>query len=652
MALEIKKDDAPGTYREEVNESGTRVTPLGTRNVAFVGLFEKGPTNQRVLIDTPEKLIEVFGTGNQELYGNEWYAIYDALEETDACWVVRVTNAPATIGDRMAYSAVNVVGGTVTQDTVFEVATSALVGSDLLPEGKGNTNDFNLAIESHTVVADALLISAKNVGKNGNLIGVVVEGNDKDLTLSTPTWSGTPSTQNVGDIYTATVSGSPVFFKAITGGEVGASEPVWTDIEIGKQFIDNEVIWMVVEEDAEKDVLGLRGKYPTSWWKMFKVTVHTRTDTSSAFGADVEEFFVTLDESLAPSGSTLFIDDVINGNSKYIYTRMDMLSDLVRGTFDPTDYEIGSSTAVQALGVGQDGVLNVSSADYIPQSLAGWSLFEFREYVEWNMAFVGADASLDATFQIAKKANSLASKRVLGNVFGQCDKVTDLRVDAVLTSSIPAFAGLSDPTRMSWFAGWDKRFDPFRGKKIFLPKAIEGLRARLKTNRILNEFDASAGEEVGVCKGFDQNVKWSKKSVGTLYANNINVSLDKGRQNVLWGQKTAQRIEEPRDRINVRTALDKIAMDLEQLGDTLIWKSISTKLVDRLYSLFDRNLTVKEGNGFFNTIDGRGYRITIDTSQASQNRLFVKISVRITSTLEWLGITLAVTSDSIEIVES
>lgn len=653
MTVEIRKDDAPGVYREEVNEAGTRVTPLGTRNVAFVGLFEKGPLNQRIRLRKQEDLISIFGYPNQELYGNDWYAIYDALEESDSCWVIRVSNNPATVGDKMAYSALSVTGGVSTKETIFELSSSEVVGSEKLPSGKGNSNDFILAIEEHTLASDTVLVSAKNVGVDGALIGVKIEGNDKSFTTVTPTWSGTPSTQAIGDIYTVNVGGTDRYFKAIVGGDVDATEPTWnTSVNIGEQYIDADVIWMEVEEDAEKDVLGLRGKYPNTWWKMFKIEISAKKDSSeSIFGAPKEEFYFTLDESLAPSGGSLFISDVINGNSSYIYTRIDKLENLVRGTFDPTDYETGLVT-IQGLGTGQNGNLTVSNGDYITQSVSAWNLFEHREYVEWNIGFVGADASLDATFQIAKKANALASKRVLGNIYSQCDKVTDVRKEQVVTSSIPAFAGLADPTRMSWYAGHDRRFDPFRGKKIFLPKSIEGLRSRLKTNRILNEFDANAGEEVGVCKGFAQNVEWTKADCGYLYALNINVALTKKKQSVLWGQKTAQRVEEPRDRQNVRTALDKIAVDLEQLGDTLIWKTISPKLIERLYSLFDRDLTAKEGQGFFNTLKGRGYRLTIDSSQASQNKLFVKVEVKIAPTLEWIGITLAVSDDSIEIVES
>jgi hypothetical protein len=90
--------------------------------------------------------------------------------------------------------------------------------------------------------------------------------------------------------------------------------------------------------------------------------------------------------------------------------------------------------------------------------------------------------------------------------------------------------------------------------------------------------------------------------------------------------------------------LDRVGMDLEQIGDTLIWKTITPKLIERLFSSFDRYLDGKAPS-FFDTTKSKGYILTVDDSQAQNNRLDVKIQVLPVGVLEYLGIDIIVSDE-------
>lgn len=660
MTVSIRKEDAPGTYLNEKDESGGQVNPASTRSVSVVGLFASGPINQRVRVRNQEELISTFGGADVPKYGYDWWVAYEALSETDEVYIVRVcqTDGTSTEADRVRY-ATAIWDGSVTGNwdetptAVPELKTSQVVNHTDLPTGKGYTASKNIALDGMSVATSGFGVASAYAGVGGNLIGIEVKGAIKTLAYVTPVWSG--STANplaVGDIYK---DSNNHVWRVVVGGELGATQPVWPATPtLGQSVSDGAVTWMATTELRERDVLGVSAKYPEIWWKILRLRVYVKPSASvtSFTGLSVkDEFLFTLDDSQTPSGATLHAPRVVNGKGQgLVYIKTADIDELVEASFDGSEYN--TSGIIGLLG-GQTGSNLVTSPNYLSEIEAGWELFRHREYSAWRLTSVGVTPDLDPTYSVNKKVNNICADRMGAMYTVQVSGIKDIRKETVEMTAEGAFAGLTEPSRGAAYAGYDRRRDPISGRLVWLPKSIEGLRAILKASRVANDAQAPAGAEVSVCRGFEQNVEFTKIDCGYLYARNINVSIKKPEGNVMWGQKTMQRVESKRDRINVRRILDKIGIDLEQIGDALIWKNISPTLIERLYSALDRNLEQRSGEGYFDVTTkeaGKGYRIKITRNGENKNRLDARVEVMPIDTLEWIGIELVVTDSGVESV--
>jgi hypothetical protein len=658
MAVTIRKEDAPGTYLAEKDESGGRVLPASTRGVAVVGYFAKGPVNRRVRLRSQDELISVFGASDIAKFGYAWWVAYEALTESDEVYVIRVVNDTAVANDKLLYAGLAYnAGWRTTFAGVAELPTSSVVSHESLPLGKGYSPDKIVSLDGMTVANDGFTLASAVPGLEGNLIGFEIDGAKANITTITPTWSATPSTPVLNDLYEDT-NGN--LWRITKSGAVGTTQPAWpTTPYFGQQVTDGNAVWTSTTEIREKDVLGLSAKYPTMWWKILRLRVYQKPNSSVTTFTGlpiVDEFFFTLDDSVTTGGVAMQANRIINGKGRnLVYIRVgsdfsDGTIDMSEGVFDGSEF---NTSGIKALLGGQVGVNSITHTSGLAQIGSGWELFKVREYSSWNLADTCVDPDLDATFSVSQKLNDVCATRMGAMYTAQVSKVTDIRKEQVEITAEPAFVGLKDASYGAFYAGFDRRRDPISGRLVWLPKSIEGLRAILKAGRMFNDAQAPAGAVVAVCKGIEQNVEFSKADCGYLYAKNINTSIKKPEGNVMWGQKTAQRTESKRDRINVRRILNKIGLDLEQIGDSLIWSNISPALMERLYTAVDRNLEQRSGEGYFDTSTkeaGKGYRVKVMRNPDNKNRLDVRVEVIPIDTLEWVGVEIVVTDAGVESV--
>ena len=89
------------------------VSLVATTPAAFVGRFDKGPVNERILISSVKELQETFGTPSVDRYGSDWWTCYNFLQYGNNLTVVRAQGAgatSATIGISGEYSSGVVLG--------------------------------------------------------------------------------------------------------------------------------------------------------------------------------------------------------------------------------------------------------------------------------------------------------------------------------------------------------------------------------------------------------------------------------------------------------------------------------------------------------------------------------------------------------------
>ena len=654
MTVAIKNTDAPGTYRSEKDESQGQPVPAGTRSVAVVGLFAKGPTNRRVKVSSPDELLAKFGAADVTKLGFAWWVAYEALSETTEVYIVRVINDPAT-GNKLKYASLrtdNTLPGWETASGVAELATSAVVAHDLLPVGKGYSANKIIALDGMTVNALGISIASAVAGLEGNLLGIEVVGAKLTLTYTaTSAWDATPDALVLGALFKD--SGNHVW-RVIKAGTVGITQPTWPATPyLGQTVTDGTVTWTSSTELRERDVLGVSARYPDFWQKVLRLRVYKKTSSSqtSFSGLPImDEFFFTPDETFTAGGSPMQLSAVVNGKGRgLVYGRAG--TDLATITLSTFDGSLYNTNGIEALLGGLESAVDINSVEYLPQVQAGWELFRNREYSSWNITCSDTTPDFDAAYLVSQRINDIVATRMDGMYTAQVSKIADIRKETVEQTADAAFAGLKDPSYAAFYAGFDLRVDPNTGKRTFIPKSIEGMRAILKASRMFNEAQAPAGADVGICRGIEQNVEFTKDDCGYLYSKNINVSIKKPEGNVLWGQKTAQRVVSKRDRINTRRILNTIGVEIEEVGDSLIWKNISPSLIERLYSAIDRKMEQRSGEGFFDLTSpdsGRGYRITVSRDPDNKNRLNARVVVLPVDTNEWIGVEIVVGSSGTE----
>jgi hypothetical protein len=88
---------SPSVTVTETDFSGI-VSLVATTPAAFVGRFDKGPLNKRILISNVKELQETFGTPSTLRHGSDWWTCYNFLQYGNNLTVVAVGGTGATSG--------------------------------------------------------------------------------------------------------------------------------------------------------------------------------------------------------------------------------------------------------------------------------------------------------------------------------------------------------------------------------------------------------------------------------------------------------------------------------------------------------------------------------------------------------------------------
>jgi len=72
------------------------VSLVATTPAAFVGRFDQGPVNERVLISSVKQLQEIFGEPSVQRYGTDWWTCYNFLQYGNNLTVVRAAGTGST----------------------------------------------------------------------------------------------------------------------------------------------------------------------------------------------------------------------------------------------------------------------------------------------------------------------------------------------------------------------------------------------------------------------------------------------------------------------------------------------------------------------------------------------------------------------------
>lgn len=566
----------PGIVINEIDNSAQTVTTYGSY-AAVMGRAMQGIANSKVLVSSRSGLIQQFGNpvvyGSYPLVSAIDYGIYAGLEALKE--TENLWYVRLTDGTETYSGACT--SGTY---TTVSAAASSVIASAVGYEA-GNTPSDIYELRTASVPVGQLLFASIGPGVYGNNIAVTVK--------------------------TSAVSG-----------------------------VNSD--WANLYDDK-----GVNSTGNPKWPKIFRVDVYVKDPTQawsdiSATSQPVETFYGTTDFVMTDNvGNSLFIEDVINGTSSYVYVR----AQATDGTL-PT-----SLVNITPLTGGKDAT-TVSKID--ASGLWG-SLFSNKERNPIDVAI-----ALPRTMNTDIDPNEITSlDTLIGTRYDfvvpvQVGALTATKEASIKTANTTA-QGLmiSNPSYFGKYVGWTLVYDAYNSSRVYLPNSIFAASVMLRTDRIAHPWDAPAGTDRGIISSGKQNIDIAPALGGRLYDLNINtIKYVNNIGNVIWGQKTAQLKNTARNRINVRRGLLFIEKNVEDILNGFLFKGNTTKERERVTSMVKAFMqTVLTGGGV------QSFKVVCDgtNNNTSSNTLVVDLYVQPTYTIEFIKLNTIISASSVTTAE-
>lgn len=567
----------PGIIRKEKDILEV-TTPAGTSVGVVVGGAKRGPVNRRFLVQTDKKLISLFG--NPISTNTNDFAIYggvEFLQESENLYFTRATNGDEKYANLYfpgEYDSLSVSSS----DSIDAVATSAYATNSWVANEYNDIQDIEDSLP--TPLSASLVIASIGPGLYGEDVGI-------KLTTSASLYSSATSA---------------------------------------------DVDWQFLYESPESNG-DPSSASDAKWKKVFKIDVYTRTTSADSFGTTPEESFLGSSGDLtSPNGTQLNIEQVVNGNSNYIY---------VKSNLSDGETPISTSGNTSALDNGVDSSTEIGAANVV----AAWDFYSSREDVTFNIG-VGTNASTTVSSKIASIAAS--RKDFIGTV--QVGAV-DVATATTLVSTGNAMS-YSEPSYIAKYSGWDQVYDSFNDKNVYVPKSLFGGVLMARTDNVAQTWNAPAGINRGILPVLDQKKRFSETEIGTLYDANINTSkFVKGVGHVMWGQRTAQQKNTALREIAVRRLLLYIENSLEPTLLGFLFEPNNTSTRTRIFSIVDGFMSkVQAGEGVTQ------YQVVVDetnnTSDDIDNGILnLDIYLTPTRTIENIVLQMVITRSGINLTE-
>ncbi len=660
--MAVKLQNIPSVRRQEINLS----TVLNPQNGATVGTVirsYKGRTKRPILVTSPSDFVSEFGapvftsgfaggtyTADQRTitvpdFGYGSYGVLYALEETSSVVVVRsVDNAT----DKYATTTVTTSAATATSATSanfgsgYTGSSTAVDATSYTPGSQFDTDTYISDIDGSTAPTGTQIKFAHLApSKFGNSIAVTIER----------PWVATTSAGTSAGAITSACDWLYTYdgFKDLgltTSGDTTTS--AWSNAtERNKNFpIASQVVKISVFVKPET----------SEWDKLYT----TSSDTSSGLLriTPVETFYCAVSDIVDSQKNSLFVEDVINGSSKYIYVKAP------RSTTLDTIYAVPTSASAYyktPTGTDENGTyVRYSSLATLGGGAVGngistnsndWSIFQNRTAVDVDVLLGTEVASTAGGMSTAKfKVTKVAAYRkdCFANVQSHNPskyKAQDIKTAELYGYSAPSYVGLA--------AGYSTVYDSYNSKNVWLPNVIFMTQVDLRRLTAGVPWEAPAGTDVGIVSVNEQFYRFTEPEMDMLSGSNINyLAYKRGYGFVVWGQRTANLKAEATNRKNVRYNLLYIQKNIENMLNQFIFTTNTAQTRNRAASLGDTFLGgVKAKGGLYD------YMLVCDESNnpasiIDNNEMNYDVYVKPTKTDEYINFNtiIARTGDSFDTV--
>lgn len=576
--MAIKKRSAAGIYITEKDVSDI-TQPAGTSTGATVVRAKKGRINYPQLVTSDKDYIDNFGkpvftsgtSTSDTLTPEMGYGAYAALVFLQESDSLYVVRDYDT-GDKYA---------TVQFDANGSTSATSADGVQATSDPNGVPDDLNTiyTLDQAIGTGKSLLIGAVGPGTDGNNLAVTVETFHADCD-----WFGQY------DDYTSSTDTS--------------AHPIESEI-----FKIN----VFTKETSE------------NW---------SEIDFSAISASPAETWYGTRTSQQDDNNQQLFIEDVVNGTSQYIY--------VVAGDADFTGLDSTPSVEIPLSGGAVSYGTNIGSTD-------GWSYFESKESTSPNILITP-----DYTMSVKQEVARIAQARQDCIAVGQSGERTHTTVALVKAAET---YGYTNPSYIALYAGWSKFYDSYNDKNVFIPNSIWGATLMARTDRVANVWEAPAGTQRGVISSTGQNVRFTRSQAGQLSDVNINPLINiRGIGDVMWMQRTAQQKQSALRDINVRRLLIFVESSLEAAYLPFLFSVNNTTTRQRVFNITDSFLAGLAGAGAFDDSDGTGYQVVCDTSNntaqvINNNKLAIDLYVKPVKTIYFVELGVTITRSGVSFSE-
>lgn len=616
----------PGVYVIEKDLSDV-VAPLGTSTGVIVGATYTGPVYSRRLVTNNKEFIQTFGTpisGTDSEF--DMYGALRFLSQSNSLYFTRVPNVGSD-----KYSSLCLTPGTgSTSANIISTTTSGIptiaLNINSYPSGyTQSTRGGNPGIgdiedtdtSAYTTATTPLVIAAQGPG---------IYGNDIAISIITSAHEG------------------------VSAGTSAISASLSTLNQTGYGFD-----WKYQFDDTANINAA-----DATWKKVIRVNVYTKKSTASwptsanyATTKPDESFLCSLDQTAKNAvGSSLFIGDIINGNSAYIYVKVNgLVSTVLNAATDLTS--VGADyIKIMPLTSGVNSIANTNTSAFT--NVVDY-LYSNKNDVTFSMLIAtrGTDGSAGYASYV-NKLNTIAATRQDAVAITQIGLSTTKTRDAVIAIDNSGSLTYLNPSYTAKYTGFDQVYDSYTDKVLLLPKAPYAAALIARTDRIANVWNAPAGYARGVvADAVGQNVVLNDADIGILYSqNSINCSKKvPGLGHVIWGHRTAQLKQSALRDIEVRRTLIFIETSISLALNSFLFEPNTDKTRTRVYGIVNDFLKgIKNAEGI------NDYSAVCDSSNNTaavidNNQLNVDIYIKPTRTIDFIQLQTIVTRSGVSFTE-
>lgn len=349
-------------------------------------------------------------------------------------------------------------------------------------------------------------------------------------------------------------------------------------------------------------------------------------------GNEVESFKVSKNQLQKDGyGNSLYIEDVINGNSMYI-----------RITDDTTNANDPDMTQTVVLSGGADDTTQPTASNII----STWDLYNNKEQYDIDLLINGGFADPSVQHALLGIAQSRGDCFAILDIPKTDLTVTDMKNYVTGASGLNITSSLNASS--SWgaiYAGWPQDYDQYNDKTLYMPPSGYVGAVYAYTASQANVWVPPAGSRRGKLNVLGVNIVFSEGDRDALYEASINpIQQFTGDGVQVYGQKTLQQEPSALDRVNVRLLLISIQKALKSSLRSFVFEVNDQFTRQNIKSIIDSymdNIKAKEGvYDYLCVCDS-----TNNTPQVIDNeQLIIDLYIKPSRAIEYIRLNTVVTS--------